>query len=350
MAELSIVFIGLAVVAILIIATCVRIVPQGYNYTVERFGRYSETLSPGIALLTPFIEQIGHKVNVMEQVLDITSQEAFTKDNAGVTLDAVAFFQILDAKNASYQVSNLHQALLALTMTNMRTVVGSMDLDELLSHRDTINEKLLRVVDSAASDWGVKVRRIEIKDIIPPRDLAGAMARQMKAEREKRANVLEAEGLRQSDILRAEGAKQAQILEAEGRKEAAFRNAEAREREAEAEAKATTMVSKAVATGDLAAVNFLLAQKYVEALREIARSPNQKTILLPIEATSLAGTLGGIAELTKSVFSDGGSQARINKNIVNEFPQDNTATTSSREASQDSTTKRGRSLFPNKQT
>jgi len=279
-------------------------VPQGYQYTVERFGRYNRTLPAGIAFIIPFFETIGHRVNVMEQVLDIDSQEAFTKDNAAVKIDAAAFFRVLEPAHASYAVSNLYQALLTLTMTNMRTVVGSMDLDELLSHRDQINESLLRVVDAAVSQWGVKVTRVEIKDIVPPADLAGAMARQMKAEREKRANILEAEGLRQSDILRAEGAKQAKILEAEGEKEAAFRIAEARERSAEAEAKATTVVSSAVTQGDLAAVNYLLGQKYVETLGEILKSPNQKTILLPIEATSLAGTLGGIAELTKSVFDN----------------------------------------------
>ncbi|AWM89219.1 SPFH domain-containing protein [Microvirga sp. 17 mud 1-3] len=285
----------------------IRTVPQGYAYTVERFGRYSRTLSPGLGLIVPYIEQVGKKVNVMEQVLDVPSQEAFTRDNAGVTIDAVAFFQVLDAARASYEVSNLNQALLMLTMTNIRTVVGSMDLDQLLSHRDEINERLLRVVDAAASPWGAKVTRVEIKDIVPPADLAGAMARQMKAEREKRAAVLEAEGLRQAEILRAEGQKQAQILAAEGRKEAAFRDAEGRERQAEAEAKATSMVSDAITGGDLAAANFLVAEKYVDALRAIATAPNQKVVIVPIEAAGLAGTLGGIAEITKSVFGDGGT-------------------------------------------
>ncbi|WP_425486952.1 SPFH domain-containing protein [Microvirga thermotolerans] len=287
----------------------IRTVPQGYAYTVERFGRYARTLSPGLGLIVPYIEQIGKKVNVMEQVLDVPSQEAFTRDNAGVTIDAVAFFQVLDAARASYEVSNLNQALLMLTMTNIRTVVGSMDLDELLSHRDEINERLLRVVDAAASPWGAKVTRVEIKDIVPPADLAGAMARQMKAEREKRAAVLEAEGLRQAEILRAEGQKQAQILAAEGRREAAFRDAEARERQAEAEAKATAMVSGAIADGNLAAANFLVAEKYVEALRALATAPNQKVVIVPIEAAGLAGTLGGIAEITKSVFGEGGGAA-----------------------------------------
>ncbi len=299
-------FVGaLVLVVIVTIAMGVRTVPQGYAYTVERFGRYSRTLGPGLGLILPYIEQIGKKVNVMEQVLDVPSQEAFTRDNAGVTIDAVAFFQVLDAARASYEVSNLNQALLMLTMTNIRTVVGSMDLDELLSHRDEINERLLRVVDAAASPWGAKVTRVEIKDIVPPADLAGAMARQMKAEREKRAAVLEAEGLRQAEILRAEGDKQAQILSAEGRKEAAFRDAEARERLAEAEAKATTMVSDAITRGDLAAANFIVAEKYIDAIRTLASAPNQKVVIVPIEAAGLAGTLGGIAELTRAVFNDG---------------------------------------------
>jgi regulator of protease activity HflC (stomatin/prohibitin superfamily) len=246
----------------------------------------------------------------MEQVLDIPSQEAFTRDNAGVTIDAAAFYQILDAARASYEVSDLQQALLTLTMTNIRTVVGSMDLDQLLSHRDEINERLLRVMDAAASPWGAKVTRVEIKDIFPPADLAGAMARQMKAEREKRAAVLEAEGLRQAEILRAEGEKQSQILSAEGRKEAAFLDAEARERQAEAEAKATAMVSEAITKGDLAAANFLVAEKYIEAIRAVATAPNQKVVIVPIEAAGLAGTLGGIAELTKSVFGNGSAPER----------------------------------------
>ena len=297
----------LVLVVVVTIAMGIRTVPQGYAYTVERFGRYSRTLTPGLGLIVPYIDQIGKKVNVMEQVLDVPSQEAFTRDNAGVTIDAAAFYQILDAAKASYEVSNLNQALLVLTMTNIRTVVGSMDLDQLLSHRDEINDRLLRVMDAAASPWGVKVTRIEIKDILPPADLAGSMARQMKAEREKRAAVLEAEGLRQAAILKAEGDKQSQILSAEGRKEAAFRDAEARERLAEAEAKATAMVSEAIARGDLAAANFLVAEKYIDAIRALATAPNQKVLIVPTELGGLAGTLGGIAEMTRAVFGEAGA-------------------------------------------
>ncbi|MFC4174722.1 SPFH domain-containing protein [Microvirga sp. GCM10011540] len=307
--------VAFVIVVIVTVAMGVRTVPQGYAYTVERFGRYSRTLGPGLGLILPYVEQIGKKVNVMEQVLDVPSQEAFTRDNAGVTIDAVAFFQVLDAARASYEVSNLNQALLTLTMTNIRTVVGSMDLDELLSHRDEINERLLRVVDAAASPWGAKVTRVEIKDIVPPADLAGAMARQMKAEREKRAAVLEAEGLRQAEILRAEGEKQSQILSAEGRKEAAFRDAEARERLAEAEARATAMVSEAITRGDLAAANFIVAEKYIDAIRALASAPNQKVVIVPIEAAGLAGTLGGIAELTRSVFGEGAASPKQPRSV-----------------------------------
>ena len=303
---LNVFVVALVILVIVTIAMGVRTVPQGYVYTVERFGKYARSLGAGLGLIVPYMERIGQKVNVMEQVLDVPSQEAFTRDNAGVRIDAAAFYQVLDAAKASYEVTDLQQALLVLTMTNIRTVVGSMALDDLLSHRDEINERLLRVMDAAASPWGVKVTRIEIKDILPPADLAGSMARQMKAEREKRAAVLEAEGLRQSAVLRAEGEKQALILSAEGRKEAAFRDAEARERSAEAEAKATAMISDAISQGDQAAANFLVAEKYVDALRAIATAPNQKVVIVPIEAASLAGTLGGIAEITRSVFGDGG--------------------------------------------
>jgi len=298
--------VALVLLVIVTIALGVRTIPQGYRYTVERFGRYARTIGPGLGLIVPYVERIGKKVNVMEQVLDVPSQEAFTRDNAGVTIDAAAFYAVIEPARASYEVSDLEQALLTLTMTNIRTVVGSMALDDLLSHRDEINERLLRVMDAAASPWGVKVARIEIKDILPPADLAGAMARQMKAEREKRAAVLEAEGLRQAEILRAEGQKQSQILAAEGRKEAAFRDAEGRERLAEAEARATAVVSEAIGKGDLAAANFLVAEKYVDAVRAVATAPNQKVVIVPIELAGLAGTLGGIAELTRSVFGEGG--------------------------------------------
>jgi regulator of protease activity HflC (stomatin/prohibitin superfamily) len=296
-----IVFVALVIFTI---ARGVRIVPQGFNYTVESFGRYSRTLGPGLGLIIPYVERIGHKVNVMEQVLDVPSQEAITKDNAGVKIDAAAFFNVLDAAKSSYEVSDLQMALITLTMTNIRTVVGSMDLDQLLSHRDEINERLLRVLDAAASPWGVKVNRIEIRDILPPADLADAMARQMKAEREKRAAVLEAEGLRQAEILRAEGQKQSQILAAEGRKEAAFRDAEARERSAEAEAKATSMVSATITRGDLAAANFLVAEKYINAIRALATSNNQKVLIVPMDLAAPAGTIAGLAEMTRAVFGD----------------------------------------------
>lgn len=309
----DIVIVAIVLLVILTIALGVRTVSQGTNYTVERFGKYNRTLGPGLGLIIPYIERIGHKVNVMEQVLDVPSQEAITKDNAGVRIDAVAFYSVLDAARASYEVTSLSNALITLTMTNIRTVVGSMDLDQLLSHRDEINEKLLRVIDAAASPWGVKVTRIEIRDILPPADLANAMARQMKAEREKRANVLEAEGFRQSEILKAEGEKQSQILAAEGRKEAAFLDAEARERSAAAEAKATAMVSEAIGQGDIAAANFLVAEKYIEALKAMATAPNQKVLIIPIEAAALGGTVGGIAELTRAVFGDGGSSSAPRK-------------------------------------
>jgi len=289
----------LLILAIVFILLAVKTVPQGYNYTVERFGKYTRTLTPGLTIIVPFINRIGHKMNMMEQVVDVPSQEVITRDNATVTVDGVQFFQVLDAAKASYEVADLQTAILNLTMTNIRTVMGSMDLDELLSQRDEINHRLLSVVDAATGPWGVKVTRIEIKDINPPRDLVDSMARQMKAERDKRATILVAEGDRQSEVLRADGEKQAQILAAEGRKEAAFRDAEARERQAEAEARATQVVSDAVASGSAQALNYFVAQKYVAALSEFAKSPNQKVFMMPVEASALIGALGGIAEIAR---------------------------------------------------
>ena len=277
----------------------VRIVPQGYEYTVERFGKYVHTMSPGLGLMVPIIYDVGRKINMMEQVIDVPSQDVITKDNAVVKVDAVTFFQVLDAAKAAYEVANLDQAMAALVQTNIRTVIGSMELDASLSQREEINAKLLSVVDSATTPWGIKVNRIEIRDIQPPRDLIDSMARQMKAEREKRANILEAEGHRASEILRAEGDKQATVLEAEGRREAAFRDAEARERLAEAEARATQMVSDAIASGSTQAINYFVAQKYVEAFKELATAPNQKFVLMPMEASGVVGSLAGIAELAK---------------------------------------------------
>ncbi|MEL7543464.1 MAG: SPFH domain-containing protein [Pseudomonadota bacterium] len=280
----------------------IKIVTQGYTYTVERLGKYNRTLQPGFHVLTPVVEQVGVKMNMKEQVLDIPSQEVITKDNAMVRVDGVAFFQVLDAAQASYEVNNLELAIINLTMTNIRTVMGSMDLDDLLSNRDVINTKLLTIVDDATDPWGVKVTRIEIKDIEPPRDLVDSMARQMKAERDKRAEILEAEGRRQAEILKAEGMKQGAMLAAEGRKEAAFRDAEARERSAEAEAKATQMVSEAISNGDVQAINYFVANNYVDALKDLASAPNQKVIMMPLEASSLIGTIGGLAEITKETF------------------------------------------------
>lgn len=289
----------LLVLAVVLVFLGVKSIPQGMEYTVERFGRYTRTLEPGLHLIVPVIDRIGAKMNMMETVLDVPSQEVITKDNAMVRVDGVVFFQILDAAKAAYEVNQLHLAILNLTMTNIRTVMGSMDLDELLSQRDKINAQLLHVVDDATTPWGVKVTRIEIKDIAPPRDLVDSMARQMKAEREKRAAILEAEGERQAAILRAEGEKQSAILEAEGKREAAYREAEARERLAEAEAKATHMVSQAIAKGDLNAINYFVATKYVEALQNIASANNQKVIFMPLEASGVIGAIGGIAELAK---------------------------------------------------
>jgi regulator of protease activity HflC (stomatin/prohibitin superfamily) len=296
--------ITIVVLAIIFLYSGIKTVPQGYRYTVERFGRYTKTLEPGLNLIIPFIDRLGAKMNVMEQVLDVPTQEVITKDNASVTADAVAFYQVLNAAQAAYQVANLEQAILNLTMTNIRSVMGSMDLDELLSNRDKINDRLLHVVDDAANPWGVKITRVEIKDIRPPKDLVDAMARQMKAEREKRAQVLEAEGSRNAQILRAEGAKQAAVLEAEGERQAAFLNAEARERQAEAEAKATQMVSEAIASGDVQAINYFVAQKYTEAMQAIGSGPNSKVVLMPMEASSLIGSLGGIGQIAREVFGD----------------------------------------------
>jgi len=291
---------ALAFFVIVTLMASIRQVPQGYHFTVERFRKYHRTLTPGLGLVIPYIETVGNKVNMMEQVIDVPTQEVITRDNAAVTVDGVVFFQILDAPRASYEVSNLQQALMNLVMTNIRTVMGSMELDQLLSHRDEINVKLLGVVDAAVSPWGIKTTRIEIKDIVPPRDLAEAMARQMKAERDRRAAILEAEGMKQAAILKSEGNKQSQILEAEGRREAAFRDAEARERGAQAEAEATRMVSEAIATGSMGAINYLVAEKYVKALDNLARSPNQKVLLLPTEMAGLGGVLAGIAEIARS--------------------------------------------------
>jgi regulator of protease activity HflC (stomatin/prohibitin superfamily) len=288
--------------AILTVFLGVKTVPQGYNWTVERFGRYTRMLRPGLNLVVPFIDRIGRRMNVMEQVMDVPQQEVITKDNASVTVDGVVFFQVFDAAKASYEIAQLDQAIIKLTMTNIRSVMGAMELDQMLSHRDEINERLLRVVDAAAAPWGIKVNRIEIKDIIPPEDLIQSMGRQMKAEREKRAEILTAEGQRQSAILRAEGTKQGMILEAEGRREAAFRDAEARERSAAAEARATEVVSQAIAKGEVASINYFVADKYLRALTEIAHSPNQKILMLPVEATSVLSTLGGIAEIAKATF------------------------------------------------
>jgi regulator of protease activity HflC (stomatin/prohibitin superfamily) len=293
-------FVGLVLVlAIVTVFKAVRVVPQGFEWTVERFGRYTHTLSPGLHFLMPWMQRVGRKVNMMEQVLEVDSQDVITKDNAVVKVDGVIFFQVLDASKAAYEVSNLEQATLALVMTNIRTAIGSMDLDESLSKRDEINAKLLAVVDHATGPWGIKVNRIELKDIQPPRDLVDSMARQMKAERDKRASILESEGARQSEILRAEGEKQAAVLQAEGRKEAAFREAEARERLAEAEARATTMVSQSIANGSVQAINYFVAQKYIEALKEFANSPNQKIFMMPTDVTGILGSIAGIVELTK---------------------------------------------------
>jgi regulator of protease activity HflC (stomatin/prohibitin superfamily) len=298
--------IALVVVVVVFLLMGVRVVRQGYVYTIERLGKYTLAANPGLHLIVPFIDRVGNKINMMEQVLDIPGQEIITRDNAMVGVDAVVFFQVLDAGKAAYEVSNLYLAIMQLTTTNLRTVMGGMDLDETLSKRDEINARLLSVVDHATSPWGVKITRIEVKDIRPPADIVNAMGRQMKAEREKRANILDAEGLRAAEILRAEGEKQGAILSAEGRREAAFRDAEARERAAEAEARATEVVSQAIASSGTQALNYFIAQKYTEAVKEFATSPNAKTILFPIEATQLIGTLGGVGELVRDALGGPG--------------------------------------------
>jgi len=303
MPAFSVFVLVLVALGVLLVALGVKVVPQGFEFTVERFGRYIRTLSPGLHVILPLIDRVGRRLNVMEQVLDVPSQEIITRDNAMVTVDGVVFFQVLDAARAAYEVSQLQLAILNLTMTNIRTVMGGMDLDELLSQRDRINAQLLTVVDEATQPWGVKVTRIEIKDIAPPRDLVDAMARQMKAERDKRAAILEAEGLKQAEVLRAEGLKQGQILAAEGRREAAFRDAEAREREAEAEAKAVAMVSESVSKGEALAVNYFVAQRYVQALEKVASAPNQKLVMMPLEAAGVIGAVAGIAEIARDAFA-----------------------------------------------
>jgi len=297
--------VAFVLLAVILVFMGVKSIPQGMEYTVERFGRYTRTLSPGLSVIVPFVDRVGSKLSMRETVLDVPSQDVISRDNAVVSVDGVVFYQVIDAPKAAYEVNDLERAILNLSTTNLRTVMGSMDLDLLLSERDQINARLLTIVDEATAPWGVKVTRIEIKDISPPQDLVAAMARQMKAERDKRAEILEAEGAKQSAILRAEGEKQAAVLEAEGRKEAAFRDAEAREREAEAEAKATEMVSTAIAAGNAQAINYFLGQRYLEALGKFADSPNQKVFMLPVEATNVLGALGGIAEIAKDAMAEG---------------------------------------------
>lgn len=313
----SIFVIALFAVAVFGVISAAVVVPQGMNYTVERFGRYTRTLYPGLTIIVPFIDRIGHRVNVMERFLDVPEQYVITRDNAMVTTDGIVYFQVLDAAKASYEVTNLEAAIANLTMTNIRTVMGSMDLDELLSNRNEINARLLSVVDDATQPWGVKVTRIEIRDISPPADIVESMARQMKAERLKRATILEAEGDRQSEILRAEGQKQAQVLAAEGRREAAFRDAEARERSAEAEAKATQMVSEAIASGNVQAINYFVANNYVEALKALASAPSQKVLIIPADTASIIGTVAGVAEIAREAFGGGKAEASAGEGAKN---------------------------------
>jgi regulator of protease activity HflC (stomatin/prohibitin superfamily) len=300
----TIVIVALLALAAFVVMRAIRIVPQGYEYTVERFGRYTRTIRPGITILTPFVEGVGRKINMMEQVLDVPSQEVITRDNVGVTVDAIVFIQVMDAAAAAYRITDLTTAITQLAMTNLRTVVGSMELDEVLAERDQINSRLLGVIDAATGPWGVKVARIEIKDLQPPPDITNAMARQMKAERERRAVITEADGEKQAQIARAEGSKQAAILEAEGRREAAFRDAEARERAAQAEAQATKVVSDAIESGSVNAINYFVAQRYVDAFAKLAVSPQQKTVIVPAEMSALVGSVAGVGELVKAIQAE----------------------------------------------
>ncbi len=303
----SLIALAIPVAIVFLLFMGIKSVPQGYEYTVERFGRYTHSLKPGLGVIVPVMDKIGYEINMMETVIDIPPQEVISKDNAMVTIDAVCFFQVVNSAKAAYEVNHREMAIRNLTMTNIRTVLGALDLDEMLSQRDEINERLLRIVDNATNPWGVKVTRIEIKDISPPADLVAAMASQMKAEREKRANILEAEGLRQAAILKAEGLKQSDILRAEGERQAAFLDAEARERAAEAEARATQMVSEAIAQGDVQAINYFVAQKYVEALGQIGTSANSKVFMLPVDATGIMGAIGGVTEIVRESMSKKGN-------------------------------------------